>query len=485
MPSNVTTKKAASSMIWTVFQKFAGIGIQFISGIILARLLTPEDYGCIGMLVIFMTVATVFLDGGFGSALIQKKTPTQTDYSTIFWWNAGMSVFLYLLLFIAAPFIADFYRMPILCKVLRVQGFILIISTLGVIQTNQLQKTLQFKKLAVVRLVSTVIALSVTIAMAYLGYGVWSLVAQNILIALLPALILCVTVKWRPSLEFSKESFKSLFSFGIFMFLTHAINAICVNIQGLLIGRFYNAQTMGYYSKGRSVEGMVTNSISEALKQVTFPLYAEYQNDLNKLSEIIKRLTNAVSFVTYPIIFIMILVAEPAFRLLYSDRWLDSVHFFQVLCLAGLGTCLTGINLQSIAAIGKSKMMFQWTIYKRIATLAMLFIGMLAFGLEGLLWAVVLQSWMNYIVNAYLVSKKVGYKLKKQLFDMLPTLIVSIVAFCVCIVMNKFFDLNLYVEACINLMLYALIYLGLSSLVNKEALSSTKQIANSFIKKKK
>jgi len=472
-------------VIWTTLQRFAGIGIQFISGIILARLLMPEDYGCIGMLVIFMTVATVFMDGGFGSALIQKHKPTQEDYSTIFWWNMGMSVLLYLILFLIAPYVAIFFRMPILSDVLRVQGLVLIFSAISVIQVNQLQKQMQFKKIALVRLFSTIIALAVTILLAYKGWGVWSLVSQHLLLVLIPSVAFCFTNKWLPSLLFSKKSFIELFSFGVFMFLTHIINAVCNNIQGLLIGRYYNAQTMGYYSKGRSVEGMATNSISEALKQVTFPLYAEFQKDLNALAEIIKRMTISVSFVTYPIIFVMILIAKPTFLVLYSERWLESVHYFQILCLAGLGTCLTGLNLQAIAAIGKSKLMFSWTVYKRIASIVMIVAGMWFFGMEGLLWAVVLQSWMNYVVNAYLVSKNIGYNIGKQMLDMLPILLISVAAFLTCICANLLLQTNIYTQAVIDVCIYGAVYFGLSFLFHVEALSSVRQVAASIVRKKK
>ena len=272
-------QKAASGMVWTSIQKFVGMGISFISGIILARLLTPEDFGCIGMLSIFMVVANAFVEGGLASALIQKKRPTQEDYSTIFFFNLGMSALMYAILFCSAPAIARFYKMPLLSAVLRVQGLVLVINAFAIVQSNQLRKQFQFKKLAIVTLVTSVISIAVTIYMAYKGFGVWALVIQNILGALIPAIIYWFTNKWLPLLVFSKSSFKELFSFGFFMFLSNLINTFCNNIQGLLIGRFYNPATMGYYSKARSTEELASTSISSVMGQVTYPLYAEYQND--------------------------------------------------------------------------------------------------------------------------------------------------------------------------------------------------------------
>ena len=208
MPEKHLKQKAASGMVWTAFQKYSQMGIQFISGIILARLLTAYDYGCIGMLSILMLLAETFIDAGFGSALIQKKHPTQDDYSTIFWWNLGMAAVLYAILYIIAPFVARFYDIPLLCDVLRVQGLVLFIYAFNLVQRNQLRKQLNFKVLSIVTIITSIVALSVTIVMAYKGFGVWALVAQNILIAAIPAIVFWFFIKWRPILRFSKQSFK-------------------------------------------------------------------------------------------------------------------------------------------------------------------------------------------------------------------------------------------------------------------------------------
>ena len=206
-------------MMWTALQKYSTIFIRFISGIILARLLTPYDYGCIGMLAIFMALAESFIDGGFGSALIQKKRPTQEDYSTIFYWNLGMAVLMYAILFVSAPAISRFYNIPLLCNVLRVQGFVLFIYAFNIVQRNQLRKILNFKVLSIVTITTSIIALGVTIFMAYKGFGVWALVTQNLITAAIPAVVFWFYIKWRPIRVFSWKSFKELFGFGFYMFL--------------------------------------------------------------------------------------------------------------------------------------------------------------------------------------------------------------------------------------------------------------------------
>lgn len=459
-------QKAVSGMIWTALQKYSTMLIQFISGIILARLLTPYDYGCIGMLMIFMVLAESFIDGGFGSALIQKKHPTQEDYSTIFFWNLGMAVVLYVVLYFSAPAIARFYDIPLLCDVLRVQGIVLFIYAFNIIQRNQLQKKLNFKILSIITITTSVIALTTTIIMAYHGYGVWALVAQHVLTAFIPALVFWFYVKWRPIWTFSWHSFRELFSFGFYMFLTHLINQFGQHFQGLLIGRFYNASTMGLYSKAYATEKLASQSISQVMVQVTYPLYAEAQDDTAQLGNMIKRLTMTLSYITFPMMFVLLLCAKPIFVLLYSDRWLDSVPYFQVLCIAGLAFCLQSVNYQSIAAIGKSRTMFWWTMIKRVVGICFVVVGLVLYGMKGLLIGVVVNTWFSYFVNISLVSRHIGYKWWNQLLDITPVLFASAMAAAISYGVSEAVGLSLYLDGVLKMVVCMSLY-GLWSLLFK------------------
>ena len=464
-------------------QKYSKMIIQFISGIILARLLTPHDYGCIGMLMIFMVMAEAFIDGGFGSALIQKKRPTQEDYSTIFWWNLGMAIVMYAILYVSAPAIARFYDIEILRDVLRMQGIVLFIYAFNIIQRNQLRKKLNFKVLSIISILTSVISLTITIIMAYIGYGVWALVAQNLLVAGIPALAFWFYVKWRPIWTFSWPSFRELFSFGFYMFLTHLLNQFGNQFQGLLIGRFYNANTMGYYSKAQGTEKLASNSISQVLTQVTYPLYAEVQDNKEQLGNMIKRLTMTLAYITFPLLFILLLCAKPIFLFLYSERWLFSVPYFQVLCLVGLAHCLQSVNYQSIAAIGKSRTMFVWTFIKRAMGIGFVVAGLALFGMNGLLWGMVLNAWFSYFVNISLVSKHVGYKWWKQLMDILPMMVVAAVAAVVSYVTADLLHLSIYPDGLVKLFIYCIVYLGWSLLFKPEAFLYTKSIVTPMLSK--
>lgn len=456
-------------MVWTALQKYSTMFIHFLSGIILARLLTPYDYGCIGMLAIFMTLAEAFIDAGFASALIQKKRPTQQDYSTIFFWNIGMAILMYAILFFTAPAISRFYGIPLLNDVLRVQGVVLFIYAFNIIQKNQLRKKLNFKLLSIVTIGTSLIALGVTIYLAYKGYGVWALVTQYIITAAIPALVFWFYVKWRPVWTFSWTSFKELFSFGFYMFLTNIMDTFGAQIQGLLIGKFYNPSTMGYYSKAHGLERMASTSISSVMTQVTYPLYAEAQDNKVQLANMIRRLTMTLSYITYPLMFILLLCAKPIFVLLYSDRWLPSVPYFQVLCISGLAFCLQSVNTQSIAAIGKSRVMFIWTMIKRSLGIGFMIVGLVLYGMKGLLVGVVLNSWFSYFVNISLVSKYIGYRWTDQLLNIMPVAIASVVSALVAYFVGRLLSWSIYPDGIVKFFVFAVIYMGWSLIFKPEA----------------
>lgn len=476
-------QKAVKGVVWTAAQKYSMTFINFVSDIILARLLTPYDFGCIGMLAIFMILAETFIDSGFGSALIQKKQPTPTDYSTIFYWNLGMSFLLYSVLYFGAPFVAKFYNIPLLCSILRVQGLILFVYAFNVVQHNQLKKSLRFKTLAVVYIIASVISLSVTIVMAYQGFGVWSLVAKNLISAALVSIIFWFFVKWRPKLVFSWQSFRELFGFGFYMFLIRLVNNIGGQIQGLLIGRFYNASTMGFYSKAKHTEGLASKSVSDVMEQVTYPLYAKVQDDKIALQNMVRKLTMTISYITFPLMFVLILLAKPIFVLLYTEKWLESVPYFQILCVAGLFECLQSVNFLSVAAIGKSKISFVWTLVKRVVGIALVVGGLVVGGIKGLLIGMVCSTLCNYVINISMVSRFIGYQWYRQLKDLFPVFFVSIVAMLLSFFSARFLQLNLYPDGIVKLLVFVVLYLGWSFVFKPEAYSFFKSTAMPMLNK--
>lgn len=484
MSTDNLKQKAASGMIWTAVQKYSTMAVGFISSIILARLLMPEDYGAIGMLAIFMSLAEVFIDAGFGSALIQKKNPTQADYSTVFYFNIGMSLVLYLVLFFSAPAIANYYRMPILCKILRIQGLILFVYAFNIIQRNQIRKSLQFKKLSTITIITSVVSLIVTVVMAYTGCGIWSLVAQNFIGALIPCVFFWVTTNWHPTWEYSWKSFRDLFGFGSFMLLTHLFNTFSSKISGLLIGRWYNPAIMGYYSKAVSTEQMASESVSGIMMQTTYPLYAAVQDDKERMANMIKNITSTLAYITVPLMCLLMVVAEQVFVLLYSDKWLPCIPYFRVLCLAGVANCLQTVNYQPIAAIGRSNVMFVWVVVKRSVGIILQVGGIVIWGMKGLMIGLVISSWFSYLVNISLVSKYVGYKNYQQLKDLAPIIIVSVIAAVISYLSGRWMGFGFYPTAIVQIFIFLVIYMGWSFIFKPEAFTYSLAILN-MIKNKK
>ncbi|MBO4659020.1 MAG: lipopolysaccharide biosynthesis protein [Prevotella sp.] len=474
-------QKTFSGVVWISIHKFAIMFLGFVSGVVLARLLTPHDYGVVGMLTIFLAVARTFIDGGFGSALIQKKQPTSEDYSTILYWNLALSVTLYGVLYACAPLIARFYDLALLRDVLRVQGIVLVINAVRIVQRNQLRKRLEFKKIAIINVTANAIALVATIYLAWKGWGVWALVAQQLLVSFITTSLYWLTAKWYPNLVFSIKSFKELFGFGGFILLSNLFNTLCNNIQGLLIGKVYNSSTLGYYSKAHTTESYSSTFISNVLSQVSYPVMSEVQNDKTRMVSILKRFIGTSAYVTFPLLLLLMLLARPIFVLLYSDRWLPSVPYFQLLCFAGIATCLQNINYFAVAAIGKSKAIFKWTIVKRVTGLVLTIAGLWAFGIYGMLIGGVLTSWMIYLVNAGLVSKYVGYTGMQQFKDLLPIITAAFVAFLGAYLLGRILPFSEGIVALLQFLSFVAIYLAISIGFKMDSYVSTKEMSSALL----
>lgn len=476
-------EKAISGVVWTGLQKFGTVLLNFVSGIVLARLLTPHDYGIVGMLTIFLAISNTFIEGGFGSALIQKQRPTNVDYSTILYWNVGFSLLLYGILFVTAPLIARFYNLPLLTIVLRVQAVVLIINSARIVQRSKLRKELQFKKVAIINFLANLLALVFTIILAWKGFGVWALVFQQIFLSFLTTTFYWVVSKWKPILVFSRKSFHELFSFGGFILLSNLFNTLCNNIQGLLIGKVYSSSTLGLYTKAQRTEQISSTLISSILDQVSYPVLSELQKDRERMIKVLGSFVCTAAYLTFPFLLLLVLLAKPIFIILYSERWLSSVPYFQVLCIAGIAMCLQTINYYAVAAVGESKELLKWTIVKRSVGLAFVVLGMWFFGIYGLLVGMVITSWLIYIINAKVASKYVGYTLKRQFLDLAPIFILSIFSFGVSFSLRWLSIENMYLDAFAKLFLFILTYISVSFFFQMNALSTTKSSLFLFINK--
>lgn len=430
MSDKTLRQKTISGMVWVGVQKFGSLLITFGANIVLARLLTPDDYGIIGMLAIFIAISNTFIDGGFGSALIQKSRPSNEDYSTVFYWNIFLGIVLYGVLYISAPTIESFYHEENgLSRILRVQGIILIINSFCLVQTTKLRKLMNFKLLAKVNICSAGVSSIFAIILAYKGWGVWALVFQQIMLSFVNCILLQFVCRWFPQKIFHFSSLKSLFGFGSFIMLSSFVNTIGTNIYSLLIGRFFSASTLGYFTQAKKIEDVTSVGLLSVIEQVTYPMLVEVKDDYKKMASVLEKFNSSLLAITMPLLLFITLVSKPIIILLFSDKWLPSVPILQILSIYGIFICLQGCNYNVIAAIGQSKIIFKWTIYKRLFSILILIVALYLFGFFGLLTGVVLTSVFIAVCNMYLVAKYIKYSLKSQIKSLIPVMLLNTIPF--------------------------------------------------------
>lgn len=479
-------QQTVSGVAWTTVQRFASLFLAFVANLVLARLLSPDDFGCIALLMVFISLSQIFVDGGFGAALIQKKDPTQDDYSTIFYWNLLLAIGLYFLLFFVSPVIARYYNIPILKDILRVQGLIIILDSLGLVHKNNLRKTLQFKKISLIVLGANFVAVVAAIAMAYNGFGVWCLVAQQLLISGMTTILFWIFNRWKPTLVFSKKSFKELFGFGGFILLSNMIVTFTNEVQSLIMGKLYTARDVGLYSQARKFESIMSGTPSTVVNQVTFPVFSKFQNDIPQLTTILRRITKVMAFVVFPAMILVILIAKPAIVLMLTDKWVDCVPFFQILCIGGMAEALGDINYNAVAAIGKSRVLFRWTCIKSVLGL-LLIIGGSFFGIRGIIWAVTIRFYLVFLIHASLAAHYLDFSIFTQLKDLFEIALVSAAAGALAyIVSTKLFaGINMYYLAGIQIVIYAIGYSLLAYVFSREMFGEVKYIIGMFLHKKR
>ncbi|MBD5280219.1 MAG: lipopolysaccharide biosynthesis protein [Bacteroides sp.] len=437
-------QRTVSGMIWVGIQKFGTLIITFISNIILARLLTPDDYGMIGMLAIFIAISNSFIDGGFGSALIQKTRPTETDYSTVFYWNIFLSIVLYGLLCVSAPFIESFYHDIVgLAEILRIQGIVLIINAITIVQFNKLRKAMNFKLLAWINVLGALISMLVAIVMALLNFGVWSLVIQQIVFSLVNCIVLWVKCKWIPRREFSFVSLRELFKFGSYMMGSTLVNTIGNNVNGLIIGRWFSAGTLGYFTQAKKLEDVSSVGLLTVVEQVTYPMLVEVKDDYHRMAIVLSKFNSALLGLTMPLLYGLILMASPIIVFLFSAKWLPSAPILQILAVHGIFICMQGANYNAIAAIGKSNTLFRWTMIKRCGGILLMVGMMVLWGFSGLLWGIVLTGLLIALINMYLVQKFIKFPFIDQIKGLLPVILITTMPFIIIYIIDYFLQNNI------------------------------------------
>lgn len=452
--------KAVHGAKWSFIDNVANLGTSFLVGLILARLLTPAEYGIMGMIAIFIAISTSIIDSGFSNALIRKVHVKQIDYNTVFYFNLIVSIVLYLLLFISAPAIGLFFKEPILVDVLRVIGWVLVINAVAIIPRTILVKTIDFKTQTKVSLISSIVSGVVGIGMALANCGVWSLVGQQLSRQFLNSLLLWCYCRWIPKWEFSMQSFKEMFNFGYKLLLSGLLDTIYKDIYYVVIGRFYSSADLGQYTRAQQFSTIFSSNLTTVVQRVSYPVLSSIQEEQERLREAYRRIIKITMLIAFACMLGLAAVAKPLLVILIGEKWLPAVVLLQLLCLSGMLYPLHAINLNILQVKGRSDLFLKLEIIKKIIAIGPIFIGIF-YGIEWMLLGSVFASFIAYFLNSYYSANLISYPTKEQLKDVLPTFVVSLVVAAVMWSIT-FIEISIYIQlplqVMVGILLAAFIY---------------------------
>jgi len=479
-------KKTISGLFWSSSDLIANQGIRFIIQIALARLLLPEDFGIIGMITVFIAISQSIINSGFSNALIREKDSTQEDYSTVFYFNLSMAVLLYIILFFSAPGISGFFKEPQLVSIIRVLLFVLILNSFGLIQRTILIKKIDFKTQTKISVISSIVSGVIAILFAYLGFRVWSLVIQILLMQFIQSLLLSLSNRWIPSLAFSINSFKRLFGFGWKLLVSGLINTLYQNIYYVIIGRFFSATALGYYTNAQKLRDVASQSITTSVQKVSYPVLSSIQDDNHRLKVGYKKIIKNSVFITFPIMIGLVVIANPLINFLFGINWVASTPYFQVLCFAGMLFPLHAINLNILQVKGRSDLFLGLEIIKKVVGITLIGIVLfLKLGIIGLLWAAVLNSYIAYFINSYFSAELLSYSTKEQIKDIMPIFIVSILMGTLVYFSGTMLLANNLVKLVAQIFIGVVTYIGISRIAKIEELKTVYDLSVQFLKKEK
>ena len=410
-------QKSLDAIIWNLFEQYGNQFVSLFIGIILARLLTPNDYGLIGMISVFFLLSRVFVNGGFGLAYIQNQNADEKDASTIFYFNVAVSILLYFCLWVAAPFIADFYDEQILISLTRVSALVIIIDAFSMMQINMLAKAVKFKKKSIISIVSTLLSGLLGVYFALSGFKVWSLVVQNLSSSIFISLGLWWFYNWRPSLVFSKESLKKMFSFSSWLLFGDLTNTIFNNIYIFIIGKYFSSAELGFYTKAKGYSGMIVQKTFSAIKIVSFPVFSGIQTNKEELKSKMRKFLTSTLFYIVPIIAVLITIANPLIYFVLTEKWVPMVPFFQILLVTSLFFPIQIMNSQMLSAIGKAKLVFRVTIIRNVLRLLNVIL-ILKYGIMSLLVGELIVTLFTIFEVSSVTKKYIDYGALDQLKDL-------------------------------------------------------------------
>ncbi|GGW38923.1 lipopolysaccharide biosynthesis protein [Arenibacter certesii] len=423
-------KKTLYGFIWMSIDVLFLRGLAFVTSIVLARILNPEEFGLVGMIAVLIAIGTTFVDSGLSESLIRTKNTNDKDYSSILIMNLIIAIIIYTTLYFTAPLVSNFYNQPLLTNLIRVYGICFILTALSATQIAILLKKLEFRKLTLLNLPGAIIGSIIGIVLGIKGFGVWSIIFMYIASQAVQTIFLWIFSTWKPSFTFSVEKIKLHFSFGYKLLISGLLNSVFNNVYNVLIGKYFPIKSLGYYERANAFSNQPVSILSSIISKVTYPILANMQEEKEKITKIYKQMFQTTYFLTTPLMILLAGNAMQIFQLILGEKWLGAVPYFQILCVAAIFYPINAFNLNILKVFGRTDLFLRLEIIKKLIIIINVTIGFY-FGIYGLLWSSVLSSFLAVMVNGHYSSLIINYSTRNQLLDMLPISLICTAMFLI------------------------------------------------------
>lgn len=476
-------QKTAKGLLWSSVQNFSVRGLEFVLMLFMARLLGPKEYGTIGLLSVFMMLSHVFINSGFNSALIRKKDRTQEDLCTVFYFNIGMSIICYTILFIISPYVAEFYNIPVLSPILRVMGITLIIGSLNAVQVAVFNFTLNFKIQAKISIIQSVVGGLSGLTLAFLGYGVWSLVWQKVITSIIACILCIIYAKWKPTWTFSKKSFKEMFNYGYKLVITRLIGTLYRNVYPIIVGKFFSADILGHSSRANHWASFPSSNLTIILTNVTFASLAKIQDDNERLGNAYRKMIRTSAFVIFPSMFGLSAVATPLMYVVLGPKWGMCAQILMIISFTYMLSPIHTLNGNLILVKGRSDITLKLSIIQKVLGLTLMF-SAVPFGIFAIFYAGLIGSILMLFMNTYYTGKFINVGFWRQMKDITPTLILCVIMY-VAVRLTMAVIPNVYIQLVVSILVGAGVYVGLAYLFKFEELGEVWSMYKEMRKQRK
>ena len=472
-----------TNLFWRLGERFGAKMVQFLVQMILAKMLAPEIWGTIGLILIFIEILQVFIESGLGNALIQKKDADDLDFSTVFYFNCVICGAAYLLMFFAAPLIAWFYKAPELTSAIRVMSLVLVVSGLKNVQQAYVSKNMLFKRFFFATLIGTLTAAVIGIAMAYFGFGLWAIIAQNLINVTIDTCILWITVKWRPKRAFSFQRLKQLYSFGWKLFASSLMEVIYLKLRGLIIGKKYSKEDLAYYTYGEYFPQFITSILNSSIDSVLLPSMSSVQDSRENVKNMTRRAIKIGTYILMPFMVGIMVCAGPVVRIVLTEDWLPVIPYLRILCISYAFMPIHTANLNAIKAIGRSDTYLKLEIIKKFVDFASILATMFI-SVKAMVYGVLVASIISQVINAWPNKKLLNYSYLEQVADMIPQIIASTIMGAVIYLINLV-DIHYLLMLAIQIPLGVIVYIICSKLMHIDSFDYLLDVIKSLLNRKK